>query len=249
MKPLYAILLVFGAALAGGLAYQLTRPQPIKVAFTAPRSQPITAPQPARPAPAPAAPPIAAHRKPSPMPPTDTFASAPPAIYQEPPPVPSRPQIAPRRPNVQPPAAQMAPVRTATAKPLQWMPVPYQRPANSPEPKPQPKLEAKVEPPPLPTPPSVADVSRPEPRHVTLTTGMVIAVRLAEPLSAERATAGDHFRGALVEPLVAGGLGNRRAGRASHRSCRRDPEAKLDEPQVASGARTILRLDIRWPGG
>src|SRR5665213_1541311 len=62
MKPLYVILLIFGAAFAGGLAYHLTQPQPIKVAIATPPPPPVT-PTPRQPVPA-----IAARPKPSPMP-------------------------------------------------------------------------------------------------------------------------------------------------------------------------------------
>jgi hypothetical protein len=41
---------------------------------------------------------------------------------------------------------------------------------------------------------------------VTLTTGTIIVVRLSEPLTADRATAGEHFHAFLAEPLVADGL-------------------------------------------
>jgi hypothetical protein len=84
----------------------------------------------------------------------------------------------------------------ARAKPTQWTPGPYQSSTGPVAPKPQPAL---VEQP-------VEQKAAPEPRHVTLQTGMTIAIRLDESLTSDRTVTGETFQASLVEPFETDGL-------------------------------------------
>src|SRR6185312_8376242 len=203
MKPLHIGLLVVGAAIAGGLAVKMTQPPaipaptPAQIAtMRAAADTPKTFP------PAPAPPPItapAAETKPSPIP-SAAAQPAPAPVYNE------APKPAARK------ISKPAPVVIAKSKPAEWLPQPYSTPAppdeptasDAPPPPAPPEAVATAEPPPAPEPRSAPEP--PAPRHVTLPTGMAIAVRLNESLSADRVMPGDTFWASLAEPLAADGL-------------------------------------------
>lgn len=222
MKPLHIALLALGATLAGGLAFEMTQPAPFASVSAAP-SHPAALAPPAAPAP----PKPLEKTKPSPLgdvrgvpdvtaPPAifeDHVAAAPPAVYEA-----EAAPAAPQKRSQIPPAAPPQPRTMASAKPLQWTAVPYQQPS-------QPALPAVPPVPPAPpaprqpnAPPSPPEVGasrepvaaaldpQPQPRSVTLNTGMTIVIRLSEPLSADRAATGDRFHATLAEPLIADGL-------------------------------------------
>jgi hypothetical protein len=66
---------------------------------------------------------------------------------------------------------------------------------------------AKVEPAPEPVPYQQPPAPKPDPaRHVTLQEGDAVAVRMAEPISADRMKLGEVFKGVLAEPVIAEGL-------------------------------------------
>ena len=187
MKPLHAVLLIVGAALAGGLAIEMTEPQPIPVA-PVPASIEVNhevnhvvplAPGPVEPVPA----------TPSPAP--NGVAAAPAPVYEEP----ARAQIA------KTPIRKDKPILTAEANPpiANSMPpflppVPYEPPAS--QPKPVPKTEPA---PPQPEP-------KISPRQVTIPAGMTVQIRLNESLSSDRGTPGETFDASLAEPLIIDGL-------------------------------------------
>ena len=199
MKPVHAGLLIVGAALAGGLAIEMTEPQPIPVA-PVPASIEVrqVAPQ-APPAPAPVEPvPV----KPSPWPAPNRVAAAPAPVYEEP----GRVQIA------KTPIRKDKPILTAKANPLIansmppfLPPVPYEPPAVPPRPEP------KAQPEPQPEP-------KISPRQVTIPAGMTVQIRLNQSLSSDRGAPGDSFDASLAEPLIIDGLviaerGSRAGGR------------------------------------
>jgi hypothetical protein len=190
MKPVHAGLLIVGAALAGGLAIEMTEPQPIPVApapvsievkHAAPQAPPV--PAPVEPVPA----------KPSPWPPPNRVAAAPAPVYEEP----ARLQIAktPIRKDKPILAAKANPL-IANAMPPFLPPVPYEPPAASVVP---PQPEARAEPAPRPEP-------KFSPRQVTVPAGMTVQIRLNESLSSDRGAAGDTFDASLAEPLIIDGL-------------------------------------------
>ena len=187
MKPLHVGLLVFGAALAGGLAVKMSQPPPIPVAPN-PVSVPAVPPLPQR-ATIVKADPIPLPAKPSPF--LETVASAPPPVYEEP---------------VQPPIRKNKPILVAKALPEPQQ-VPQLKPPVPYVPVPAPvaaapsalEPQAQQQPPPRPQ-------SEPAPRQVTLRTGIPISVRLNESLSSDRSVSGDTFSASLAEPLVVDGL-------------------------------------------
>ncbi|HWF07139.1 MAG TPA: hypothetical protein VG297_01685 [Bryobacteraceae bacterium] len=194
MKPLHIGLLVVGAGIAGGLAVKMTQPPslpsppPVNVAADVAKSAPPAPPAPPATVDQPvAAPP--AETKPSPIP-----AAAPAAVYNE------ESKRAPRRNKTE---NRSAPVLIAKARPTQWLPQPYVPPVAPVEPDatlPTPDPPAPVEQTTLPDPPVAPEP--PAPRHVTLPTGMTIAVRLNEPISTDRAMPGDAFWASLAQPLI-----------------------------------------------
>jgi hypothetical protein len=138
----------------------------------------------------------------------------------EPPPIPvsvtaPRVQAAPPQ-NTPPVTVQTPPAVTRWRAAIASAPPPvYTEPAPPPplsHPMRPPVVVAKVEPKPIPVPVPYEAPPPPEPkpeppaRHVTLQAGDRVAVRMAEPISAERMKVGEIFSGALAEPLIAEGL-------------------------------------------
>lgn len=186
MKPLHAGLLIVGATLAGGLAFEMTQPQPFPVAPAPVETyQRAVIPPPAPPAPSIATPVYSAPLKPSPMP--DRVAPAPAPVYQEPARVAI--QKTPIRKN-EPILMAKTTTPVANSLPPFLPPVPYKPPATQSEgpqtaPQPEPKFT---------------------PRQVTLPAGMTLQIRLNQTLSSERAAPGDTFDASLAEPLIVDGL-------------------------------------------
>jgi hypothetical protein len=196
MKPLHGVLLIVGAALAGGLAVKMTQPQPVSVA-SAPA---VAAPQPVASAAPQAypAPDLHPQRKAAlqvvRVP--ETVESAPPPVYVEAP----KPVSQPVRKN--------KPILLAKTMPTFLPPAPYEAPA--PAPAPEKPVEQAAPAPALPNPtPEPRPAAQPElpPLHqVTLGTGTTLQIRLNESLSSDRATPGDTFDASLAEPLIVEGL-------------------------------------------
>jgi len=190
MRPLHIVLLVVGAALAGGLAVKMTQAPPLPV--VAPLVQPARPPVSqmavrvpvAKPSPLPETlPPIAA-----PVP-----ATAPEPVYDEP--VhdePAKPAIRKSKPILV--------AKVTNVKPTQWTPGPYEASATAARP-PAPVAPAQPVAQVL-TPPARV----PAPRQVTLETGMAIPIRLNESLTSDRTVTGEPFEASLVEPFVVDGL-------------------------------------------
>ena len=189
MKPLQIGLLVAAGALGGALVmkWQSTRhasPAPVPVVASAP-AMPAPAVTPAEPTPPPeppaAAPPAAPPERPSPIVRPKPARKAPPA---------------PVAPAVQPAviAQNDAPPPPQPTQPVQ----------------PPPPAAAEPAPPARTAPPAAAEpvpAPRPaEPNRVTLTSGTLIPVRLADGLSTERNLPGDTFTATLDAPLAAGGF-------------------------------------------
>lgn len=177
MKAAHAGLLVLGAALAGALAIEMTRPQPLP--SVAPARVPEAAPlQPVEALPTPASAVAAtAKRAPVSRPVSVQVTSSEPEVYVES----VRPVIRKNElPPVEDPSALFVP------------PTPYPNPPVSAA-----TPAAAVAPAAQPTP---------APRRVTLQTGTTLSVRLMESLSSDRNVAGDSFKAALTEPLVVDGL-------------------------------------------
>jgi len=185
MKPLHIVLLVVGAALAGGLAVKMTQAPPLPV--VAPLVQPARPPVSqmavrvpvAKPSPLPEiAPPVRAQ----------VSATAPEPVYDEP----AKPAIRKSKPVLM--------AKVTNAKPTQWTPGPYEASATAVRPPapvapPQPVAQVLAPPAPVPTP-----------RQVTLETGMTIPIRLNESLTSDRTVTGGPFEASLVEPFVVDGL-------------------------------------------
>lgn len=191
MKPVHAGLLIVGAALAGGLAIEMTEPEPIPVApipasievrQVAPQVSPAPAPVPAPVEPVPA--------KPSPWPnrvASDKLAAAPAPVYEEP----ARVQI-PKTPIRKDKPILTAKSNPPIANPMPPFlpPVPYAPPAASVvPPQPEPKAEPAF-----------------SPRQVTIPAGMTVQIRLNESLTSDRGAPGDTFDASLAEPLIIDGL-------------------------------------------
>jgi len=193
MKLRNVILLVAGAALAGGLAVKMSQPPPIAIAPVAP--PPVAVPV-RRAAAVPAspviAPPPAALRsyppraKPSPF---ATAAQAPAPVYVEP----VEPATRKNKPILMAKALPAKPLPEDTLPQL-LPPIPYQAP-RTPVAAQRPPQSPQQEP-----------SARPAPRRVTLRTGITIPVRLTESLSSGRSVPGDTFSASLAEPLVVDGL-------------------------------------------
>jgi len=126
----------------------------------------------------------------------------------------------------------MAKVAVPKAAPTQWAPLPYQTPVT-------PKTVSAV---PAPATAGAEPAAPPpEPRHVTLPTGMTVAVRLEAPLSADRAAVGDTFEAVLAEPLVVDNLViAERGARASGRIVESQRGARLGNPSVLELALTSV---------
>jgi hypothetical protein len=90
----------------------------------------------------------------------------------------------------------------AQAEPVQPPPAAPTPPAPTPEPAQPATAVAQMEQPPAPPPPPPP----PEPKKVTLSSGTLLSVRLAESLSSERVQAGDAFSATLDQPLVVEGF-------------------------------------------
>jgi hypothetical protein len=217
MKPLHITLLAVGATLAGGLAFEMTQAPviPIPAAPFSIAQNPIMPPSKVPPPlhnaqslQAPAAIAVKAE-KPSPIPKlAPPVAEAPAPVYIE------KAKAEKARPLVIPASTKapsvLAKASPAKTPPTQWTPTPYEAPA------PSASTEQKLEVPaasaspaetPLPEPhPAPASAAIAQPRHVTLRTGMTVAVRLDESLSSERALPGDIFQASLTEPLVVDNL-------------------------------------------
>ncbi|MDP9053078.1 MAG: hypothetical protein M3N93_02055, partial [Acidobacteriota bacterium] len=126
---------------------------------------------------------------------------APAPIYAQPPTKKSRqltlaPQGPVLRARVSPPSPK--PKVPQKGAPIQWVPLPYQTPRPV-----APTLVPTVVPGEVPAEQaSTTSPPSPEPRHVTLPTGMTVAIRLDQAISSDRATPGDIFQASLAEPLV-----------------------------------------------
>ena len=194
MKPLHIVLLVIGAALAGGLAVKMTQAPPIPV--VAPLSPPVRPPVSQMAARAPAA-------KPSPIPITPPQVQAP-ALTTAPEPVYDEP--------AKPALPRSKPILTANAAPTQWTPRPYETPAVAAKPALQAPSPAPAAPPtPVEPPAPVEQVVAPPPpvaapRRVILQAGMAIPIRLDESLTSDRTVTGATFQASLVEPFIVDGL-------------------------------------------
>jgi len=232
MKPLHIGLLAVGATLAGGLAFEMTQLPAIPVAVT-PGPQPAADMAPAVSRNSDSAVPLKApgaivvrQAKPSPIP-----KPAPPQVAEAPAPV--------YAPEAKPAPRQARPVLLAKASlpkaaPTQWAPLPYQTPTTPKAVLPPQTVTAESAAPPTPTPAA-------EPRHVTLQTGMTVAVRLEESLSAERAAVGDMFEAVLAEPLVVDNLViAERGARASGRVVEAQKGGRLGNPSVIELALTSV---------
>ncbi len=192
MKPLHVGLLVFGAAVAGGLAVRMSQvPATPQVAAEA------DAPRPQRPVPTSAAP-VAAPVVAPPARTQSSQTSAPHPVYVEPdaPPVKWRPSPFP---TARPALQQKAPV----APP----PMPVAQAGYTEPPK---KLVAEVKPavPPQPVPVQTAAPERPPAPmpQVTLQPGLPVSVRLKQALTTRHSAGGDTFEAVLADPLVADGF-------------------------------------------
>lgn len=193
MKPQHIGFLLVGVALAVGLAVKMTQAPAIPVAPPTPQVERPAAVSPVVGAVSPVV-------KPSPIPhaPTrPTRAAAPQPVYDEP----AKTAIRKSRP-----------ILTASAKPTQWTPGPYEAPVGPVAPKQQPALiEPRAENPSeqkaaLEQKAATEQKAVPQPRHVTLQTGMTLAIRLDESLTSERTVTGETFEASLVEPFVVDGL-------------------------------------------
>ncbi|HEX4138585.1 MAG TPA: hypothetical protein VHY84_28500 [Bryobacteraceae bacterium] len=201
MKPLHIVLLVAGAALAGGLAVTMTQAPSISAppppVVTAPPVEPpvhrvavplANVPETVNPAPA----------KPSPIPvprqrvAPPTRASAPEPVYDEP---------------ATPPIRKFKPILTANGKPTQWTPEPYQTTSRQTK-APAPTTSAAPAAPPQKhaTAPAAPAAPANPPRQVTLKAGMTIPIRLDESLTSDQTVKGAMFEASLVEPFVVDGL-------------------------------------------
>jgi hypothetical protein len=190
MRPLHIVLLVVGAALAGGLAVKMTQAPPLPV--VAPLVQPARPPVSqmavrvpvAKPSPLPEiAPPVRAQ----------VSATAPEPVYEEP------VHGEPAKPAIRQ-SKRVLMVKVTNPKPTQWTPGPYEASATAARPPaavapPQPVAQVLTPPAPVPAP-----------RQVTLETGMTIPIRLNESLTSERTVTGGPFEASLVEPFVVDGL-------------------------------------------
>jgi len=185
MRPLHIVLLVVGAALAGGLAVKMTQAPPLPV--VAPLVQPARPPVSQMAVRVPVA-------KPSPLPETPSpvraqvSATAPEPVYDEP----AKPAIRKSKPVLM--------AKVTNAKPTQWTPGPYEASATAA------RSPARVEP--LQPVAQVLTLPAPvpAPRQVTLETGMAIPIRLNESLTSDRTVTGEPFEASLVEPFVVDGL-------------------------------------------
>jgi hypothetical protein len=189
MKPLHAGLLVLGATLAGALAFTLTQriaiPDPPPLARLNPPLAPAPKPQAQQPKPSPLVAPAAKIIAAVSRTPVET---APAPVYK------ARERVVKSAP---------APKVIAKLPPTQWAPTKYEAAA---EPDPAPSAAPVAVPAPEPTPIAPPAPQPPLPRHVTLQTGMTLAVRLDETISSSGATPGDAFQASLSEPLVVDGL-------------------------------------------
>lgn len=207
MKPLHIGLLAVGAVLAGGLAFKMTQPPPI--ALVTPAIQPPPAPPPveryaeSKPSPMPAVPPS--------QPPPILRATAPDPVYD------ASPKTGVGRNEAKPvpsAARKNEPILTANLKPLQWVPGKYESPdrpvkAASAQPAAADSVvtAAPATSPAAPVVPAVEQRAAAAPlHHATLRTGMVIVIRLNEPLSGDYTPVGGTFAGSLAEPLIADGF-------------------------------------------
>jgi hypothetical protein len=274
MKPLHITFLAAGAILAGGLAFEMTQapaipgsPAPASIVQNPARSAQtaVTMPPPRVPPPlqaaksleAPAATAAKAVKpspipKPAPLPVTD----APAPIYAEK----AKPAVIPVVTHVVTPVVRIKPVAVAAkaspakTPPIQWTPTPYEAPqASAASAQAVQKADTPVASP-SPEPAPVAAVPLPAPRHVTLRTGMTVAIRLDESLSSERAASGDTFQASLAEPLVVDNLviaerGARATGRIveSQRGTRLGSPALLElaltSVTTSDGQRVVLSTD------
>lgn len=207
MKPLHIGLLVFGAALAGGLAMRLAAPPP------------LPAGRPARQAP------VASNKTPAaaasvPAPAAETSVAAPPALQQVKPEVaPAPPVVYSEPPHVEQPArrkpfgentiaAAHAPPHAEPPHSPAIPPIGYKPPADAVTPS----IEAKAAMAPAPIPEPVEPPrsepphAAPTPRQVALRAGASITIRLVESLSTEGASSGQVFQATLADPLICDGL-------------------------------------------
>lgn len=196
MKPVQIGLLVLVGALGGALIMKFTQrpkpaPAPAEVASAAPAPTPTPAPvsQPVEQAPAAApAPEKPTVRPPEPKPET-AHVRQPKTVHQPRPPIVAVAQNLPPAP-AQPAVSQPAP------DPLRDNPLPA-APATAPPPV----AEA------TPTPAEPAEPPAPQQSpSVTLTSGMILTVRLGESLSSEHNQVGDTFSATLDGPVAADGF-------------------------------------------
>jgi hypothetical protein len=197
MKLRSVILLVAGAALAGGLALRMSQPPPIVISPAAPVPVAVHASPPVVVSASPAVklPPVKTppamprsyppRAKPSPF--SGKAAQAPAPVYVEP---------------VEPAIRKNKPILTAKALPAKAA----SEKAVPEDPSPQLLPPVPYEAPPAPVAPQIRPLPRPAPRQVTLRTGITIPVRLTESLSSDRSVPGDTFSALLAEPLVVDGL-------------------------------------------
>jgi hypothetical protein len=211
MKPVQVVLLVVAGALGGAvitnqISHKAQPPKHIAVAQaqpapTPPSSIPVAPPAPAPvqaaplPEPMPEAQKAAEEKKPSPVAPVQRHEPAHEVLL--------KPHTV-KAVRSAPPPANPRPIETARVNPPQ--PVPQMTPAPVTVAPPAPEL---VQTPPARSEPEHATPApppEPAPNRVTLSTGMLLPVRLIDGLSSERNIAGDTFTGTLDKELVVDGF-------------------------------------------
>ncbi|HEY3841435.1 MAG TPA: hypothetical protein VGL72_32915 [Bryobacteraceae bacterium] len=222
MKPFYVVLLMGAAALGGGLVVRYSdHPVEITMAQSSPPPSVVAPPTPSS-VHVGASTSVPVHGAP---PPAETRATPQPAAREENRPAPKPDEKSARKPEVKPspkpsvfgppPSERIVSEPRIIARvkipPDPPAVIPLERTVTTPTPAPAPApKDLAAAPAPVPAPqaktPAPAPLPQPEANHATLTTGMLINVRINSALSSNLNSPGDVFLGRLDRPLVAGGF-------------------------------------------